>query len=69
MSLVYPPLLYKLIDYLPTMTGSSPTISSTHLTDREQRVLELVLKVRSNSAIVSQLGIGQRTVKRIRSVN
>jgi DNA-binding NarL/FixJ family response regulator len=45
------------------MTDSSLTNSATHLTDREQQVLELVLKARSNSEIASQLGIGQRTVK------
>jgi DNA-binding NarL/FixJ family response regulator len=56
-------LLSKLIDRLLAMTDSSLTNSATHLTDREQQVLELVLKARSNSEIASQLGIGQRTVK------
>lgn len=56
-------VLSKLIDRLLLMTDSSLTNSPTHLTDREQQVLELVLKARSNSEIASQLGIGQRTVK------
>jgi DNA-binding NarL/FixJ family response regulator len=56
-------LLSKLIDRLMVMNDASLTNVQAHLTHREEQVLELVLKARSNSEIARQLGIGQRTVK------
>jgi DNA-binding NarL/FixJ family response regulator len=40
-----------------------PHGATTHLTDREQEVLELILQARSNREIARELGIEERTVK------
>jgi DNA-binding NarL/FixJ family response regulator len=54
-------LLSKLIDRL--LNGRDAALTSPYLTTREQQVLELILKARSNREIASQLGIEERTVK------
>jgi DNA-binding NarL/FixJ family response regulator len=56
-------ILSKLIDRLLTKRDTSLTNEDTHLTAREQQVLELILLARSNREIASQLGIEERTVK------
>lgn len=56
-------LLSKLIDRLLNKRETSLTNGSSHLTAREQQVLELILLARSNREIASHLGIEERTVK------
>ena len=57
-------LLSKLIDrLLSTPADTSLTSTSTHMTDRERQVLDLLLMARSNREIAEQLGIEERTVK------
>jgi DNA-binding NarL/FixJ family response regulator len=57
-------LLSKLIDrLLDNSDGGTVATPSTELTAREQQVLELILKARSNKEIALQLGIEVRTVR------
>lgn len=57
-------LLSKLIDrLLDNPDGGTAAASSAELTAREQQVLELILKARSNKEIALQLGIEVRTVR------
>jgi DNA-binding NarL/FixJ family response regulator len=56
-------VLSRLIDRLLTVSESSFSDASPHLTDREQEVLNLILLARSNREIADQLGIEERTVK------
>jgi DNA-binding NarL/FixJ family response regulator len=56
-------LLSKLIDRLLDRRDTSLTNGNSHLTAREEQVLELILTARSNREIASQLGIEERTVK------
>jgi DNA-binding NarL/FixJ family response regulator len=56
-------LLSKLIDRLLHRADTSPANGHTHLTSREQQVLDLLLLARSNREIASQLRIEERTVK------
>ncbi len=55
-------LLSQLIDRLLQVPESS-VAASQQLTERERKVLELILMARSNREIASQLGIEERTVK------
>jgi len=56
-------LLSRLIDRLLSVSDTSLTRATSHLTLRERQVLELILKARSNREIACQLGIEERTVK------
>jgi DNA-binding NarL/FixJ family response regulator len=56
-------LLSKLIDRLLKLPDSSLTSGRPHLTDREQQVLDLILKAQPNREIARHLGIEERTVK------
>jgi DNA-binding NarL/FixJ family response regulator len=56
-------VLSKLIDRLLTVSESSFSDATPHLTDREQEVLDLILLARSNREIAEKLGIEERTVK------
>jgi DNA-binding NarL/FixJ family response regulator len=56
-------VLSRLIDRLLTVSESSFSDTSPHLTDREQEVLDLILLARSNREIAAKLGIEERTVK------
>ena len=57
-------LLSKLIErLLDNSDGGTVATPSTELTAREQQVLELILKARSNKEIALQLGIEVRTVR------
>jgi DNA-binding NarL/FixJ family response regulator len=56
-------LLSKLIDRLLSKRDTSLASADPHLTLREQQVLDLILKARSNREIAGQLGIEERTVK------
>lgn len=56
-------LLSRLIDRLLKPADVSWAVATPQLTDREQQVLELILKAHSNREIASQLGIEERTVR------
>jgi DNA-binding NarL/FixJ family response regulator len=56
-------LLSKLIDRLLKGPDTSLTNSRPHLTEREQQVLECIMRACSNREIARQLGIEERTVK------
>jgi len=57
-------LLSRLIDRLLSVPqDTSLTAPSTHMTDRERQVLDLILLARSNREIADELGIEERTVK------
>jgi DNA-binding NarL/FixJ family response regulator len=56
-------LLSRLVDRLLPSLDRVPHGATTHLTDREQEVLELILQARSNREIARELGIEERTVK------
>lgn len=56
-------LLSRLIDRLLNLPGSGMAAAPTHLTRREQQVLDLILMAHSNREIARQLGIEERTVK------
>lgn len=56
-------LLSRLIDRLLNLPGQGLAAAPTHLTEREQQVLDLILMARSNREIAQQLGIEERTVK------
>ncbi|MGA7857318.1 MAG: response regulator transcription factor [Terracidiphilus sp.] len=56
-------LLSKLVDRLLPSLDRASNGNAKHLTDREQDVLELILKAHSNREIARELGIEERTVK------
>ncbi len=56
-------LLSKLIDRLLEVSDTNLANASSHLTDRERQVLDLILQARSNREIAHQLGIEEHTVQ------
>jgi len=56
-------LVSKLIDRLIGAVDTIPAVDAPQLTDREQQVLELIMKAHSNREIASKLGIEERTVR------